>query len=165
MAAIIDKRVCAEIEGDFVLFLIGMRVNRPLKVWKWWPVAQAMPKMIIELSQRPELGLLHARTHFGFPNIFLVQYWRSFDHLEAYARSRELEHLPAWQAFNQSVGSHGDVGIWHETYLIRNGAYENVYNNLPAFGMGVAGELRDATGARKEARQRIQAAAEAPEAS
>ena len=85
--------------------------------------------------------------------------------MEAYARSRELEHLPAWQAFNQSVGSHGDVGIWHETYLIRNGAYENVYNKMPAFGMGVAGELRDATGARKEARQRIQAAAEAPEAS
>jgi hypothetical protein len=63
------------------------------------------------------------------------------------------------------VGSNGDVGIWHETYLIRNGAYENVYNNMPAFGMGVAGELRDATGARKEARQRIQAAAEAPGAS
>lgn len=95
MAAIIDKRVCAEIEGDFVLFLIGMRVNRPLKFWKWWPVAKAMPKMIIELSKRPELGLLHARSHFGFPNVFLVQYWRSFDHLEAYARSRELEHLPA----------------------------------------------------------------------
>jgi hypothetical protein len=36
---------------------------------------------------------------------------------------------------------------------------------MPAFGMGVAGELRDATGARKEARQRIQAAAEAPGAS
>ena len=138
MSKIIDKRVCAEIDGDFVLFLIGMRVNRPLKFWKWGPVANAMPKMIIELSRRPELGLLHARTHFGFPDIFLVQYWRSFDHLEAYARSRELEHLPAWQAFNTSVGSNGDVGIWHETYLIQNGAYENVYNNMPAFGMGRA---------------------------
>jgi len=159
MAAIIDNRVCAEIKGDFVLFVIGMRVNRPWKVWKWAPVAGAIPRMIVELSRRPELCLLHARSHFGFPNVFLVQYWRSFDHLEAYARSRELEHLPAWQPFNKSVGSNGDVGIWHETYLIRNGAYENVYNNMPLFGMGVAGEVREATAARKEARQRIQAVA------
>ena len=163
MSKIIDKRICAEIEGDFVLFLIGMRVNRPLKFWKWGPVANAMPKMIIELSKRPELGMLHARTHFGFPDIFLVQYWRSFDHLEAYARSRELAHLPAWQAFNTSVGSNGDVGIWHETYLIQNGAYENVYNNMPAFGMGLAGQVRDATGARKDARQRLQAASGHPQ--
>jgi len=163
MTVIIDKRVCAEIEGDFVLFLIGMRVNRPLKFWKWAPVARAMPRMIIELSKRPELGLLHARTHFGFPHIMVVQYWRSFDHLEAYARSRELQHLPAWHAFNKAVGSNGDVGIWHETFLIRSGGYENVYNNMPAFGMGDAGRLRDATGARQEARQRVQATAGRPE--
>ena len=28
MSAIIDKRVCAEIDGPFVLFLIGIRLNR-----------------------------------------------------------------------------------------------------------------------------------------
>lgn len=31
---IIDRRMCADIEGDFVLFLIGMRVNRPLRFRK-----------------------------------------------------------------------------------------------------------------------------------
>lgn len=159
MVAILEKRVCAELEGDFVVFLIGMRINRPLKVWKWGPVAAAMPKMIIELMKQPELGLLHARTHFGFPDIFLVQYWRSFDHLETYARSGERAHLPAWQAFNQAIGSNGDVGIWHETYLIRNGGYENVYNNMPRFGLGAAAPIYDATGARQAARERIQAAA------
>ncbi|MFM8755177.1 MAG: DUF4188 domain-containing protein [Phenylobacterium sp.] len=163
MPAIIDRRVCAEIEGDFVLFLIGMRLNKPWKVWKWVPAFLAMVRMLIELKRRPELGLLSTRTQFGFPNIFLVQYWRSFDHLETYARSRELQHLPAWHAFNKAVGSNGDVGIWHETYLIRGGGYENVYNNMPAFGMGDAGRLRDATGARQEARQRVQATAGRPE--
>ena len=155
MSKIIDKRICAEIDGDFVLFLIGMRVNRPLKFWKWGPVANAMPKMIIELSKRPELGMLHARTHFGFPDIFLVQYWRSFDLLEAYARSRELEHLPAWQAYHQKLKACGSVGIWHETYAIRAGAYENVYVNMPAFGMGQAGTLKPATGRRATAAGRL----------
>jgi hypothetical protein len=157
LSKIIDKRVCAEIDGDFVLFLIGMRVNRPLKFWKWGPVANAMPKMIIELSRRPELGLLHARTHVGFPDIFLVQYWRSFDHLEAYARSRELEHLPAWQAFNKAVGTDGSVGIWHETYAVQAGGYESVYVNMPAFGLGRAGTLAPAHAGRQSAAGRLAA--------
>ena len=155
MSEIIAKRVCAEVEGDFVVFLIGMRINRPWKFWKWAPVAAAMPRMLIELGNQPDLGLLHARSMFGFPDIVVTQYWRSFDHLEAYAKSREAAHLPAWQAFNKAVGSNGDVGIWHETYLIENGRYENVYNNMPAFGLGRAGKLRDAAGARKEARGRV----------
>jgi hypothetical protein len=159
MAGVIARRVCAEIEGEFVLFLIGMRINRPWKVWKWLPVAAAMPKMLVELARRPDLGLLHARSHFGFPDVMVVQYWRSFEHLEAYARSREAAHLPAWRAFNQAIGSNGDVGIWHETYLVSPGRYENIYNNMPPYGLGLAGELTDAVGARQEARLRIRATA------
>ncbi len=157
MAEIIPQRMCAEVEGDFVVFLIGMRVNKPWKVWAWWPVAQAMPKMLIELAKQPDLGLLHARSHFGFPGIMVVQYWRSFEHLEAYARNRGAAHLPAWQAFNKAVGSNGDVGIWHETYVIKAGQYENVYNNMPPFGLGAAGTLKDAVGARQDARRRLAA--------
>jgi hypothetical protein len=58
------------------------------------------------------------------------------DHLFGYAKLRNAEHLPAWRAFNQLVGTSGDVGIWHETYLVQAGAYENVYVNMPAFGIG-----------------------------
>ena len=85
------------------------------------------------------------------------QYWRSFAALEAYAKNRDAAHLPAWQAFNRAVGSNGNVGIWHETYLVRSGCYETVYNNMPPFGLGVAGALKDATGARQTARSRISA--------
>jgi hypothetical protein len=159
MAEIIKRRVCAEIEGEFVVFLIGMRVNRPWKLWRWLPVANAMPRMLIELAKQPELGLLHARTQFGFPNVVVTQYWRSFEHLEAYAKKRDAAHLPAWQAFNKAVGSNGDVGIWHETYLIAPGRYEAFYNNMPRYGLGMAGELVDAVGGRQEARQRVRATA------
>ncbi|WP_374654700.1 DUF4188 domain-containing protein [Phenylobacterium sp.] len=159
MSRIIANRMCAELEGEFVVFLIGMRINKLWKVWKWWPVAQAMPRMLIELAKRPELGLLHARSHFGLPVVMVVQYWRSFEALEAYARSGSNAHLPAWQAFNRAVASNGDVGIWHETYVVKAGAYENVYNNMPAFGLGAAGVLKEAQGARQAARQRMAAAA------
>lgn len=151
MPEIIEKRVCADIDGEFVVFLIGARINRPWKIWKWLPVALAMPRMLKELADQPELGLLHARSE----GLMVVQYWRSFEHLEAYARSRDATHLPAWQAFNRAVASNGDVGIWHETYLISPGRYETIYNNMPPFGLGAAGGLVDAVGARQEARQRI----------
>jgi Domain of unknown function (DUF4188) len=72
------QRLTAQIEGDFVVFLIGMRINKPLKVYKWWPVAAAMPRMLTELYRQPELGFIHAETWFSRTTV-MVQYWRSMD--------------------------------------------------------------------------------------
>ncbi len=86
MPSISRDRMAAQIEGDFVGFIIGMRINRFWKVTKWVPAFMAMPRMLKELSTRPsaETGFLGYNI-LGFGNI--VQYWRSFDHLEAYANS------------------------------------------------------------------------------
>lgn len=149
-----SERVTATLQGDFVVFLIGMRINRPLMVHKWLPVAKAMPRMIKEISQHPELGFIHAEMWFS-RTIILVQYWRSMEQLLAYAKNREAQHLPAWQAFNRAVGTDGSVGIWHETYSISPGAYENVYVNMPPFGLGKAGSLQPATGSRQSAAGRL----------
>ena len=35
---LIRERVTAELPGEFVVFLIGMRINNPLLVHKWLPV-------------------------------------------------------------------------------------------------------------------------------
>jgi hypothetical protein len=155
MSNVIAQRMTARIEGDFVVFLIGMRINKLWKVWKWAPVARQMPQMLAELAAQPQLGLLHARTHFGLPNILVVQYWRSFEHLHEYATGANALHLPAWRAFNQAVGSNGDVGIWHESYLVKEGAYESVYNHMPPYGLGVAGSLQPAQGRMKSAKGRL----------
>ena len=155
MPIIHKQMLTSEIEGDFVVFLIGFRINKLWKVWKWFPIFTAMPRMLIELGKNPELGLLHARTHFGIRNTMVVQYWRSFDHLHNYSTDKTRAHLPAWQAFNKAVHTSGDVGIWHETYLVRAGEYENVYGNMPAYGLGLAGELFEAKGRRGSARGRL----------
>lgn len=151
-----NERLTASLDGDFVVFLIGMRINRPLKVHKWLPVARAMPRMVKELYRQPELGFLHAEMWFS-RTIILVQYWRSMEQLLAYARNREAAHLPAWQAFNTSVGTDGSVGIWHETYMASPGTYENVYANMPAFGLGKAGTLSSASGGKQSASGRLRA--------
>jgi hypothetical protein len=68
-----------------VVFLIGMRVNRWWKVRQWLRTARAMPRMLRELAEHPELGLLGGHSWFGRTTI-LVSYWKSVDHLFAYAK-------------------------------------------------------------------------------
>jgi hypothetical protein len=155
MSEVIPERVTARMEGEFVVFLIGMRINSLWKVHKWLPVVLAMPRMLRELEADPESGLLASRAWFGLRNPVLVQYWESFDDLEAYARDSENEHLPAWKAFNRRVGEGGDVGIWHETYLVSEGEYEAVYNNMPPTGLGEAGDVVPATGRAETATGRL----------
>ena len=153
MKSLYQRKMTAEMDGEFVLFLIGMRINRPWKIHKWLPVFLAMPRMLRELAAHPELGFL---GHIMRPGI-VVQYWRSFEDLESYARSRNHAHLPAWANFNKRIAAGSeDVGIWHETYRISPGRYEVVYGNMPAFGLGAAGRLVPATGRRDTARGRLE---------
>jgi hypothetical protein len=152
MSTAAPKRVTAKIDGDFVVFLIGMRINKPLKVHKWLPVFLAMPRMLKELEGRPESGFLGHIMSVGV----IVQYWRSFEHLEAYARDPSQSHWPAWLDFNRRVGrSRGDVGIWHETYQVRAGEYECVYSGMPPFGLAKASASVDAVGPLESARGRL----------
>lgn len=155
MGSVIAKRVTAQIEGEFVVFLIGMRINRPWKPWRWMPAFFAMPRMLKELEAQPESGFLGAKLYLGGPlRPMVVQYWRSFEDLEAYARSHDSGHWPAWVKFNKRVGSGGDVGIWHESYLVPAGRYDCVYNNMPPTGLGAVAELVPATGRRAAAASR-----------
>ena len=145
MPATENRRMTARIEGDFVLFLIGARINRPWKIAKLLTFGKTMPRMLAELQRKPEFGLLGFET-YGTLKSVIVQYWRSWQHLENFARSKDATHYPAWLWFNKNIASDGDVGIWHETYLVRAGEYEAVYNNMPPRGLGKAAELIPATG-------------------
>ena len=138
--AIFPGRYRAELDGDFVVFHIGMRVNRPWRLREWLFVFRAMPKMIKELEAAPESGFLGASQGFMYGCPALVQFWRSFEDLERYARNPDAQHLPAWRKFNQRIRDSGDVGIWHETYKVRAGEYEAIYGNVPRIGLANAGE-------------------------
>ena len=166
MATIQAGRFAAKLEGDFAVFYIGARINRFTAVRKWLPVTLAMPRMLRELLAQPELGLLHAEPALSpLRTVALVQYWRSFDHLQAYAHARDKAHLPAWAAFNKAARGNNAVGIFHETYLVQAGSYESIYADMPAFGLGRAGTLVPAVGSMHHAAQRIgrEMRAESPE--
>ena len=59
MAGVLKGRYMADVSrlGDeVVVFVIGMRINKPLKVGLWWPVFNGMGKMLKYLAERPEKG-------------------------------------------------------------------------------------------------------------
>src|SRR5829696_6799910 len=110
--AVFTGRYSGTIEGDFIVFLIGMRINKPWKPHRWLPIFVAMPKMLRELQADPDSGFLGATPALFTTGPTVVQYWRSFEHLERYARDPDASHLPAWRRFNRLVHGSGDVGIW-----------------------------------------------------
>ncbi len=158
MAQLHRGRVTAAPADPFVVFIIGMRINSLVRVGKWWPVMAAMPRMIRELEARPELGFLGYQQWLGRTTIML-QYWASFEKLEAYAKAPEHAHLPAWRDFNRRARNTDAVGVWHETYLAQPGSYEAIYVNMPPTGLGRVAPLVPATGRRDAARGRMTATA------
>jgi len=150
-AAVIQRRVTARVDRDFVVFLISMRINKWWKIHRWLPVALSMIRMGKELDSKPNTGYLGGQVVPGL----VVQYWESLEQLVAYARDRDGQHFPAWSDFYRRIGTNGDVGIWHETYLVSPEDYECVYVNMPPHGLGRVGQIIPARGERFTAKQRV----------
>ncbi|HSK42032.1 MAG TPA: DUF4188 domain-containing protein [Arenibaculum sp.] len=146
------QRMTVEYDHDFVVFLLGMRINQPWKVHRWLPALRAMRPMLQELRDRPDSGFLG----YEATGLLSIQYWRSVEDLVAYAHARDGRHWPAWIDFNKRVGyTGGAVGIWHETFQVAAGRYETVYANMPPYGLGKVGRMVPAVGPMSGARTRL----------
>jgi len=156
MSKVFPGRFTAQTDKPFVVFLIGMRINKIFAINKWLPTAMAMTPMIRTLYKHPEKGFLGGESFLYSRGVGLIQYWRSVEDLERFARSSEEPHLEAWKRFNRVVGADGSVGIWHETYLVDPGNYEAIYGNMPIFGLAAATKHLPINGKKDTARQRVQ---------
>jgi hypothetical protein len=140
MGEVAGRRMMAEIDGDFVVFLIGARFNSKRDFARSLidlGGRRGMKHMLDHLVAHPEKGLL--AYEMGIPTI--VQYWRSFEQLETFAKSNDDPHAEVWRQYWRRVGRTGRTGIWHETYLVKAGQYEALYGNMPPHGLGKAGRL------------------------
>jgi hypothetical protein len=168
--AVLEGRWTAKLDGDFVVFLIGARVGNPVKSWRAVPLLMQMRTMLSDLEKEPDKGLLAFQQH-GV-SLTIVQYWRSFEHLERFARDPEDRHSKTWRAwYRKAQHKNAAAGIWHETFQVHAGEYEAIYQNMPAIGLLKAGTPTQVGAARTDtARERIgagvptQAAAPAEEA-
>lgn len=157
MAALQRGRWTHDHDGPVVVFLIGMRVNRPWRPDLWLPVFAAMPRMLAELHRDPSRGFLGARTLLGAGGPTVVQHWRSVEDVYAYASDPTGQHRPAWSAFNRRArAARGAVGIWHETYAVPAGGHESIYSDMPPTGLAAAVGSTPVTQRLATARQRLE---------
>ncbi|MFJ5307827.1 DUF4188 domain-containing protein [Streptomyces sp. NPDC088350] len=138
----VNGRTTAAAEGEVVVLLIGMRINRFWAVHHWVPVFLAMPRMLRELGKDPGRGLLgHVLLTASPRTYYVVQYWESREKLYAYASSPDMFHHKAWAIINRKEKAgkvRGHVGLWHESYVVPEGSYEAIYADMPAFGLAAA---------------------------
>jgi hypothetical protein len=148
-------RWTVQVDGDFVVFLIGARVDESAEAGPATELLMAMVDMLAELEKDPTKGLLGYQV-FGAVGGVIVQYWRSFEALESYAKNPDAKHAPVWRAWNRlTEDAIAGAGIWHETFQVAAGKYEAVYGNMPLTGLQRAGTPMTVSEARESARQRM----------
>lgn len=149
-------RFTAQIDGPFVVIRLGIRVNRLFLFWKWLPTLRMLAPVLKTLLHSPAPGLLESFSIFYLSaGRGIVQYWRSFDELEAFAQSDESPYLELWRRYYRSPGVDGSVGLWYEAFLVERNRYESVYDNMPIAGLAVASHHLPAVGRRETARRRL----------
>jgi hypothetical protein len=122
----------------------------------WW-FARRLRSAIAAESRRAateDAGLLGSEffafdlRHFG-----VLQYWRSFEALEAW--SHTPPHSEWWRRAVERMRTKGDLGVYHETFLVPAGAIESIYMNCPPVGLATFGTLGEPVGMMTNSRGRL----------
>ena len=131
---------------DLVVIVLGMRVNTLSGLKTIFGLG---PKILAAVESKPDGLLLHEQFLFGLRHFGMRQYWRDFEALEKWSRSKP--HRFWWQRFARDSGG---TGFWHETYF-RRGGVEAVYMDMESpIGMMRFAPLVPAKGAMFSARKR-----------
>lgn len=142
MAAITADRMATDIDGEFVIYINGMRLNKLRAVHKYFLAGLKAAKMFEELERDPDSGFLgYLPAYMGLRSGAAIQYWRSLEDIRRFARDPDDLHVPAWRWYNEEVGNDGELGFWAELYVIEDGNYETFYRNVRPVGLGEIGEL------------------------
>jgi hypothetical protein len=134
---------------DLVVIYLGMRV----RTWTGLKTLFGFgPKIQGCVDAKPDGLLAHEYMVYSLfpPHLGMRQYWRDFDSLERWARSKP--HQIWWQEF---VKDSGGTGFWHETYFVRGGIeaiYDDVHKNI---GLSAFAPIQPARGAMFSARKRL----------
>ena len=132
----------ADIEGEFLVFVVELRIYQWWRFWKWYPVVTAMGRMLTELMKKPEFGLLNFEYWFAFRRQLFLMYWRSYEHMHDWVLNKDATHIPGWKSLNQLMKESPNVlGFWRESYVVHPCQYEAFYRNVPTVGLGRAGSL------------------------
>jgi heme-degrading monooxygenase HmoA len=105
-------------------------------------------------------GLLRSeRFSMGWRHFGVLQYWRSFDDLEAW--SHRSPHAEWWRKAVERGRTRKDFGVYHEAFLVPRGQLESIYLGCRPTGLAGFGIVADAVGPMTTSRDRLRRRREA----
>lgn len=129
--------MAAEIDGEYVIYINGMRLNRLRALPKYVRAGLAAGRMFEELEADSDSGFLgYLPAYMGLRCGAAIQYWRSLEDIRRFAQDPDGPHVLAWQWYDEAVGDGGDLGFWAELYVVKEGNFETFYRNVPPIGLG-----------------------------
>lgn len=142
MVTINENRMAAEIDGEYVIYINGMRLNKLRALPRYLRAGLEAAKMFERLEADPDSGFLgYLPAYMGLRSGAAIQYWRSLEDIRRFAHDPDDLHVPAWQWYNEEGGTDGGLGFWAELYVVKDGAFETFYRNVPPVGLGEHGSL------------------------
>jgi hypothetical protein len=76
----------------------------------------------------------------GVPEYLSVQYWRSIEHLHAFAHGPL--HREGWEWWNRTLKEHPHLAIYHEVFAVDSKNWETIYTNCEPTGLGATSYLK-----------------------
>lgn len=127
---------------DVVVFMIGTRSNHPFGILA--PGFEQTGKYFASMAQSLEdhadefgfLGMtswLNSSDRGSKSESMMVCYFRSTEGLHAFAHSQH--HREGWDWWNRNVKNMPHISIYHETYHVPKGHWENIYINSHISGI------------------------------
>ncbi|WP_435333626.1 DUF4188 domain-containing protein [Haloarchaeobius sp. TZWWS8] len=130
-------RLVADVDGGFVVYINGMRLNKLRAIPQWLLAGRKLARMFDELEADPDSGFLGYQPAFMGPRTgAAIQYWRSLEDLKRFANDPDGRHVPAWKWYDETVNDDGGVGFWAELYVVEEGNYETFFRNVRPIGIG-----------------------------
>lgn len=129
-------------DSEIVVFLIGTRCNHPLGILAPGvkDIVSYFSSMATDLDKyREEFGFLGMTSWMNSSDrttnseIMEVGYFRSIEGLHKFAHSKY--HRPGWDWWNKHHKTYPHLSIYHETYHVPKGHWENIYVNSHVSGI------------------------------
>jgi hypothetical protein len=142
---------------DSIKELALLRLGIQTRSFSAWRLANRLAREIETEARRAmaqDAGLLRSESfrlalgHYG-----VLQYWRGFDELEAWAR--RPPHSEWWRSAVERMRTRRDLGIYHELYLVRPGDLESIFMDSRPAGLGAFGVRGEPVGPMTTSRGRL----------
>ncbi len=138
---------------ELCLVRLGIQVKSPTA----WLYARRLRLAIAADARRAiaaGTGLLNSESYAITLNHFgVLQYWRSFDELETW--THRPPHSEWWRAAVERMRLKRDIGIYHETFLVRAADIESISKNCQPAGLETFGLRGEPVGPNTTSRGRL----------